>query len=830
MLTTDLPLAISDPDRLAALERYAILDTPAEPGFDDIVHLACQLCTAPVALVSLVTGDRQWFKARAGFTVCETDLGSSVCAHALGGQGDLLVISDLLADARTRGNPLVTGEPFIRFYAGAPLLTPEGHVLGSLCVIDKVPRAGGLTEAQADCLKALARQVVTLLELRRAVATRDAVRAQEARAYQAREALRDTQAAVAAAEGDLDAALHAVVMGAMRAIPAAEGGVFELIDGDELEYRAVRGTLLPHRGLRLSLPGTIAGQCALSVTSILVDDEMRDPRLNNEVVRRIGQCAALFVPVTRGNRVLGVVKLQSSRPAAFTETDLALLELFAGAGSNGLTAAEARAEIRAQEIYWRGLFDRLNEGFLVGEVVRDAEGRAVDWRYMEVNPAWGTLVGVDPKAVVGRSIREVFPGIEDAWVDEFVHVVETGEPAVFTRQVDALRRWYEGRAFKLDGNHFGVIFLEVTARVEADRRRAALLSLGDRLRDLTSIPEMTRAAAEVVGQTLAVVRAGFGHIVGDTEFIDIDPDWTALGIASIAGRHRFEDYGDLRNHLRRGEPLVIDDVTTDARTRANPDSLLAISVGALVNMPVRERGRAVAMLLVHDVAARAWTPEELAFLRNVADRIEVGVARVRAEDMQTVLNRELSHRLKNTLAVVQSIARQSLRDVGEREIVEAFENRVLAMSRAHDVLLEKSWLAARMRSVVENVLAMQADLNRFTLEGPDLNISPEAALSLSLLLHELATNALKYGALSAAAGRVDVAWCAEDGAAPNLKLSWTESGGPAATAPSGRTGFGSKLIRMGLVGTRDCELHYGPMGLSATFRAPMASVQTEACR
>jgi sigma-B regulation protein RsbU (phosphoserine phosphatase) len=152
--------------RLAALDSYGILDTPAERGFDDIVLLASRICNAPVALVSLVAADRQWFKARIGFDPPETPLSHSVCAHTLQSPG-LLVIPDLSADPRTRHNGLVTGPPHIRFYAGARLETPEGESLGALCVIDTAPRPGGLTPDQAEALEALARQVMTALELRR---------------------------------------------------------------------------------------------------------------------------------------------------------------------------------------------------------------------------------------------------------------------------------------------------------------------------------------------------------------------------------------------------------------------------------------------------------------------------------------------------------------------------------------------------------------------------------------------------------------------------------------------------------------------------------------
>ena len=170
-MTDQTPSEVTDPDRLASVSGYAVLDTPPEKGFDDIVLLARVLCAAPVALVSLVAEDRQWFKARSGFDLTGTELDQSVCAHALG-RTDLLVITDLTLDARTRQNPLVVGAPHLRFYAGAPLLTPKGHTLGTLCVIDTVARPSGLTPEQRECLQALAGQVMEQLNLRRALADR----------------------------------------------------------------------------------------------------------------------------------------------------------------------------------------------------------------------------------------------------------------------------------------------------------------------------------------------------------------------------------------------------------------------------------------------------------------------------------------------------------------------------------------------------------------------------------------------------------------------------------------------------------------------------------
>jgi anti-sigma regulatory factor (Ser/Thr protein kinase) len=150
--------------RLVALRRYRILDTEPEGGFDDLTMLASQVCGAPIALISLVDADRQWFKSRVGLSIAETSRAVSFCTHAIQ-QRDLFVIPDAAADARVRDNPFVTGEDHVRFYAGAPLLTPEGHALGTLCVLDRVSRT--LTSEQVDALEALRRQAQAQLELRR---------------------------------------------------------------------------------------------------------------------------------------------------------------------------------------------------------------------------------------------------------------------------------------------------------------------------------------------------------------------------------------------------------------------------------------------------------------------------------------------------------------------------------------------------------------------------------------------------------------------------------------------------------------------------------------
>lgn len=161
------PRPENETERLETLARYRVLDTPPEQAFDDLALLASQICATPMALVSLVDADRQWFKARVQFDASETAREIAFCAHAIMGK-DLFIVPDAAADRRFAGNPMVTGEPGIRFYAGAPLVTEEGFALGTLCVMDRKPRT--LTPGQSGALRALSRRVVSELELKRRIA------------------------------------------------------------------------------------------------------------------------------------------------------------------------------------------------------------------------------------------------------------------------------------------------------------------------------------------------------------------------------------------------------------------------------------------------------------------------------------------------------------------------------------------------------------------------------------------------------------------------------------------------------------------------------------
>jgi GAF domain-containing protein len=161
------PLPDNEAARLETLRRYYVLDTPPEEAFDDLTCMAAQICGTPIALISLVDSDRQWFKSKLGLEALEMPRDEAFCAHTIL-EPDIFIVPDTSKDKRFANNPLVTADPKIRFYAGIPLISAEGHALGALCVKDHVPR--NLSPEQVASLRVLGRQVIIQLELRRNVA------------------------------------------------------------------------------------------------------------------------------------------------------------------------------------------------------------------------------------------------------------------------------------------------------------------------------------------------------------------------------------------------------------------------------------------------------------------------------------------------------------------------------------------------------------------------------------------------------------------------------------------------------------------------------------
>lgn len=193
---------------------------------------------------------------------------------------------------------------------------------------------------------------------------------------------------------------------------------------------------------------------------------------------------------------------------------------------------------------------------------------------------------------------------------------------------------------------------------------------------------------------------------------------------------------------------------------------------------------------------------------------------VRAQASLALVNEELGHRLKNTLALVQAIATQTLRGAAEPSAIESFNHRLGALGHAHDVLLKQDWASASLREVIDHSLEPHDPGGQIMREGPNLAIGSRVAVALSLMLHELATNAAKYGALCVADGRIRLSWTING---DHLDFHWHETDGPPVTAPTAK-GFGSRLIAMGLGGSCKVEPRYEVDGLKLDMRTPIAEL------
>jgi len=363
------------------------------------------------------------------------------------------------------------------------------------------------------------------------------------------------------------------------------------------------------------------------------------------------------------------------------------------------------------------------------------------------------------------------------------------------------------------------VLVDVTETKRRDWRKQALLSLGERIRDVTEGSEAAAIACEIFAQGFDADHALYGKLEGEPKELRVEADWTAHGAEPVEAAQWAAFLAPLADRLAKGETIAIADMETEKGGQAAP-----AGVGSCILVPIREDGR-TGILLAYGAHPHEWDEDDRSFAWGVADRTYAALAKLRAEAEQRLLNQEISHRLKNTLAMVQAIAGQTLRNVTEHDAVDAFMARLQALSTAHEILLKQSWSSARLREIIEKVMALHADEGRVTMEGPEIPVSPRMALSLSLILHELATNALKYGSLTNETGKVDIRWSIhgpeED---RSLQLLWQERGGPPVSEPK-EGGFGSRLIRMGLAGSGDVEKRYEPTGFVARFQAPISTVQ-----
>ena len=339
-------------ERLAALYRYHILDTPAESDFDALVQLAAAICAVPMAAISLIDLDRQWFKASVGLAVAETPRAISFCAHAIMRPTEVLLVADAHADERFRDNPLVTGEPYLRFYAGAPLVTAEGYALGSLCVLDCETRE--LTPLQLNALKVIAQQVVMQMEQRRQITLlQEAGAAREASERHTQQLVaelqRQTQTLTLLDQVRTSLAHEVELAAVLRTIVEASATVFGYPFAS-LYLRQHELLLLQHQVgyaepiREIPLTRGVMGRVARSGRPILLTDVSAFPDFVAAAAAIVGEVA---VPLWMRGEVVGVLNVESTTPGALGQADLDLLLTLADHATIALERARLYGDLQS---------------------------------------------------------------------------------------------------------------------------------------------------------------------------------------------------------------------------------------------------------------------------------------------------------------------------------------------------------------------------------------------------------------------------------------------------------------------------------------------------
>ena len=451
----------------------------------------------------------------------------------------------------------------------------------------------------------------------------------------------------------------------------------------------------------------------------------------------------------------------------------------------------AEARLRESEERYATLFETMDEGFLIAEVVRDEAGEAVDLRYLNANPAALRLTGID---LEGRRLTELGPGFEAHWWREPARVAATRVSERHELQAAPLGKWFEVLLTPIDGDQVAILFQDTTER----RREEEALR---RTRDLLA---MATDTARLGWWTWDLDTGAMDWDARGREIAGLPPEGEVtaddtLRLIPAEDRTRVEDH--IARCIERGEPL-------DVEYRvAHPDGS-PHHVHGTGTFRREEDGPLLGTGLVRDITRMK-----------------------RAEAESELLIGELNHRVKNMLTVVQSVARQTQRSAGSvAAYAEAFERRLHALAAAYGLLTQSRWTGSALGELAQAALGSFAPdgQGRLLLDGPQVPLSPSATLSFAMALHELGTNAVKHGALSAPEGAVEVDWRLvaphEDGAggAGTLHLEWRERGGPRVAPPTHR-GFGSRLLEYGVARELDgtVTLDYREDGLRCVMDLPL---------
>ena len=452
-------------------------------------------------------------------------------------------------------------------------------------------------------------------------------------------------------------------------------------------------------------------------------------------------------------------------------------------------------------------------------ISKDLNGIIATW-----NRGAEKLFGFAADEVIGRPISFLFP---PELQDEEACILARIKRGEWIEHYETVRQRKDGKRIQIAltvspikgtlGQVVGAskIARDISSRKRAEATQAALYDFTDRLFRAESIDDIYDAALDAIIRALGCERASI--LLFDDADVMKFVAWRGL---SDGYRQAVEGHSPWTREATELEPISVGDIETTELDASLKATIRAEGIAALAFIPLAVKGKLIGKFMAYYPAAHDFSAADMNVAVTIARQLGFGIERMRAEDerqgaeeAKELLLKESRHRIKNTLATVQAIATQTLCQTKAGEL-QTFLARLHALAEAHDLLSTENWDRAPLSEVVNRALKpfLSNQENRFVADGPTVWVPANASLSLTLCLHELATNAVKYGALSNGTGQVGVSWgvvnIAED---CRLHLRWRESGGPPVKPPA-RKGFGSLLIHA--TGETDTRIDFHPDGVS----------------